>query len=131
MFCTWLVGILLLDGKKVQSYFSYFVFKLYSFIWLTKSLFKNFSCYYELFFLVLQKREDEFSDQLNHKVSFSGFTALMYAVLMDNVTIVNLLLENEADPSVENELGLKARDYATNNPQLLNLLKEYEEKVSV
>lgn len=55
----------------------------------------------------------------------------MYAVLMDNVTIVNLLLENEADPSVENELGLKARDYATNNPQLLNLLKEYEEKVSV
>ncbi|XP_046674532.1 caseinolytic peptidase B protein homolog isoform X2 [Homalodisca vitripennis] len=77
---------------------------------------------------VLQKREDEFSDQLNHRATFSGFTALMYAVLMDNTAAVQLLLENGADPTLENEIGMKARGYATNNNQIQNMLKEYEEK---
>uniref|UniRef100_A0A1B6LFU2 AAA+ ATPase domain-containing protein n=1 Tax=Graphocephala atropunctata TaxID=36148 RepID=A0A1B6LFU2_9HEMI len=77
---------------------------------------------------VLQKREDEFSDQLNHRATFSGFTALMYAVLMDNTAAVQLLLENEADPCQENEIGMKAFDYATNNTQIQSMLKEYENK---
>ncbi|KAG8302298.1 hypothetical protein J6590_045552 [Homalodisca vitripennis] len=52
----------------------------------------------------------------------------MYAVLMDNTAAVQLLLENGADPTLENEIGMKARGYATNNNQIQNMLKEYEEK---
>lgn len=78
---------------------------------------------------MLQRREEEFSDKLNHRASFSGFTALMYAVLIGNTTILEMLLENGADPSIENEVGLKARDYANNYPQMIKLLQEYEGKV--
>lgn len=53
----------------------------------------------------------------------------MYAVLMGNTTILEMLLENGADPSIENEVGLKARDYANNYPQMIKLLQEYEGKV--
>lgn len=53
----------------------------------------------------------------------------MYAVLIGNSTILEMLLENGADPSIENEVGLKARDYATNYPQMVKLLQEYEGKV--
>ncbi|XP_054268937.1 caseinolytic peptidase B protein homolog [Macrosteles quadrilineatus] len=79
-------------------------------------------------FDVQQRREDEFSDQLNYRATFTGFTALMYAVLMDNVALVKLLLEHGADPGQENEKGMRARDYANNNPQILAALQEYEEK---
>lgn len=53
----------------------------------------------------------------------------MYAVLIGNTTILEMLLENGADPSIENEVGLKARDYANNCPQMIKLLQEYEGKV--
>lgn len=53
----------------------------------------------------------------------------MYAVLIGNTTILEMLLENGADPSIENEVGLKARDYANNYPQMIKLLQEYEGKV--
>lgn len=53
----------------------------------------------------------------------------MYAVLMGNTTILEMLLENGADPSIENEVGLMARDYANNYPQMIKLLQEYEGKV--
>lgn len=78
---------------------------------------------------MLQRREEEFSDKLNHRALFSGFTALMYAALIGNTTILEMLLENGADPSIENEMGLKARDYANNYPQMIKLLQEYEGKV--
>lgn len=66
---------------------------------------------------------------MNYRATFTGFTALMYAVLMDNTVLVKLLLEHGANPSQENEKGMRARDYANNNPQIMALLQEYEEKV--
>jgi ATP-dependent Clp protease ATP-binding subunit ClpB len=50
-------------------------------------------------------REEEFSSSLNTKVSFRGFTALHYAVLINNFKIVKLLIEKGANPIVENEAG--------------------------
>lgn len=83
-----------------------------------------------IFFVVLQRREDEFSELLNHRATFSGFTALMYAAIIENVVAVKLLLESGADPTMENKAGMRARDYATSNPKILQMLKEYEDKVS-
>nr|CAD7592204.1 unnamed protein product [Timema genevievae] len=61
---------------------------------------------------VLVKREDEFSDRLNNRATFQGFTALHYAVLADHIEVVKVLLEKGADPSLENEAGHRPIEYA-------------------
>ncbi len=58
------------------------------------------------------KREEEFCDRLSSRATFNGFTALHYAVLNDNLTIVNVLIEHGADPLIENEQGHLPSAYA-------------------
>ena len=55
--------------------------------------------------LVLYQREDEFSDQLNNRATFKGFTPLHYAILTDDFNLIKCLLDAGADPLIENELG--------------------------
>lgn len=62
--------------------------------------------------LVLTKREEEFSDRLNNRATFQGFTALHYAVLADSETCVKALLDRGANPTIENEAGHRAVEYA-------------------
>lgn len=62
---------------------------------------------------VLLKREEEFSDRLNNRATFQGFTALHYAVLADSKICVKALLDGGANPTVENESGHRAVEYAT------------------
>lgn len=59
------------------------------------------------------KREEEFSDRLNNRATFQGFTALHYAVLADSKICVKALLDGGANPTVENEAGHRAVEYAT------------------
>ena len=62
-------------------------------------------------------------------MSYSGFTPLHYAILLDNKEITKLLLDNGADPTLENNRGHIPIDYCTNDNIKL-LLEEYTRKVS-
>jgi ATP-dependent Clp protease ATP-binding subunit ClpB len=73
-------------------------------------------------------REEEFSSSLNTKVSFRGFTALHYAVLINNFKIVKLLIEKGANPIVENEAGHVPLLYAKEG-ELKVYLQEQTSKV--
>lgn len=76
-------------------------------------------------------RETEFSDLLSARVSFSGTTALHYAVLADSTKTAELLISRGADPNIENEMGHKASDYVKeDNRRLKQILKDYESKYS-
>ena len=77
---------------------------------------------------VLLAREEEFCNYLNNRASFLGFTALHYAVLVDNVEVVKVLLEAGADPLLENDAGHRPMQYAKDG-QMKNLLEEYSTKV--
>lgn len=79
---------------------------------------------------MLQKREEEFSDRLNSRATFHGFTALHYAALTDSLDIVAILLKAGANPSVENDAGHRPFEYAQNE-HVRELLVEYAEKVSI
>ena len=46
---------------------------------------------------VLITREDEFSDRLNTRASFKGCTSLHYAVLVDDLEMVQLLIDSGKD----------------------------------
>ncbi|XP_017754725.1 PREDICTED: caseinolytic peptidase B protein homolog [Eufriesea mexicana] len=61
---------------------------------------------------VLLQREEEFCDHLNSRATFKGFTPLHYAVLADSKECVQILLEAGADPTVKNDLGHRAVEYA-------------------
>jgi len=65
-------------------------------------------------------REHEFSDMLNPRKDFRGYTALHYAVLNGNEKCVRLLLEKGADPLSKNFSGHLPEAYA--NPEQTNLL---------
>ncbi|KAK4887057.1 hypothetical protein RN001_003328 [Aquatica leii] len=77
---------------------------------------------------VLMVRDEEFCMRLNNKATYLGFTALHYAVLVDNVEIVKLLLDNGANPIVENDAGHRPIQYAKQNSEIETLLKEVGEK---
>ena len=77
---------------------------------------------------VAMVRDRDFSDQINHFASYSGFTALHYAVVVDDEALIQYLLEHGADPTVENNLGLAPSNYCTNE-RAKALLEEYTVKV--
>ena len=77
--------------------------------------------------LVHTRREEEFCDRLSSRATFNGFTALHYAVLNDNLDIVNLLIEHGADPLIENEQGHLPSAYALQ--QRKELLSQFEKNV--
>lgn len=58
-----------------------------------------------------------------------GFTALHYAVLIDNIEVVKVLLEGGADPLLENDAGHRPIQYAKDG-KMKNLLEEYSTKVN-
>ncbi|XP_031429925.1 caseinolytic peptidase B protein homolog isoform X2 [Clupea harengus] len=76
---------------------------------------------------VLVSREDEFSSRLSSRANFRGCSPLHYAVLADDLTTVNMLLEAGADPLQSNSQGHKPAQYAKDGP-LQDLLKEWEGK---
>jgi ATP-dependent Clp protease ATP-binding subunit ClpB len=73
-------------------------------------------------FIVLIKREEEFSDRLIARATFKGFTALHYAVLSRNKDSVKALLDAGANPTIENEAGHRAVDYAYMDKDIEELL---------
>ena len=62
--------------------------------------------------LVHYIRERDFSNRLSSRASFSGFTALHYAVLNNDLRTAKLLVKHGADPLVENEEGHLPSAYA-------------------
>jgi hypothetical protein len=78
--------------------------------------------------LVHTKREEDFCDRLSSRATFNGFTALHYAVLNDNITIINILIEHGADPLIENEQGHLPSAYSLQ--QRKELLIQFEKNVS-
>ena len=77
---------------------------------------------------VLFEREEEFSEKLNIRSTFKGFTALHYATLTDNFELIKMLLMAGADPLQENDLGHKAHEYC-NKEDCKALLQSYEKIV--
>lgn len=78
--------------------------------------------------LVLEQREEEFTSFLNKRATFQGFTALHYAMLMDDEQVVEALLQNGADPIKENDAGHLPVDYAREG-KAKNLLVKHSLKV--
>lgn len=76
---------------------------------------------------VLVVREDEFSNRLSNRASFSGCTALHYAVLADDMAVVRVLLDRDADPTLSNDQGHLPSDY-TRNPTMRKLLQEHTDR---
>jgi ankyrin repeat protein len=52
-----------------------------------------------------------------------GRTALMYAVESSNTEIVKMLLEKGADVNIKDQKGKTARDYASSNQDIINILE--------
>ncbi|XP_063988440.1 mitochondrial disaggregase [Diachasmimorpha longicaudata] len=76
---------------------------------------------------VLTKREEEFSDRLNNRATFKGFTALHYAVLADSISCVKILLNAGANPTIENDTGHRAVEYARDD-EIKELLVKHATK---
>ncbi|XP_054706573.1 caseinolytic peptidase B protein homolog [Uloborus diversus] len=72
-------------------------------------------------------REDEFNENLNLRASFKNCTALHYAVLSNDLPIVEVLLKHGANPVKKNALGHKPIDYAQTD-DIKKLLLTYTEK---
>ena len=73
------------------------------------------------------RREEEFCDRLSSRATFNGFTALHYAVLNDNLPVIDLLIEHGADPLIENEQGHLPSAYSLQ--QRKQILTQLEENV--
>ncbi|XP_053363390.1 caseinolytic peptidase B protein homolog isoform X1 [Clarias gariepinus] len=76
---------------------------------------------------ILVTREDEFSSRLSTRASFRGCTPLHYAVLVDDLRTVRMLLDAGANPLQVNELGHTPLSYAKEG-EMHTLLKEWEGK---
>ncbi|CAF1204301.1 unnamed protein product [Adineta ricciae] len=76
------------------------------------------------------RREEEFCDRLSSRATFNGFTALHYAVLNDNLPLINLLIEYGADLLIENEQGHLPSAYALQQrKELLSQLEKNAKKL--
>ncbi|XP_057377244.1 mitochondrial disaggregase-like isoform X4 [Daphnia carinata] len=73
---------------------------------------------------VMEMREEEFSDRLNNRATFTGCTALHYACIIDDAACVAALLEGGCNPSLPNLSGHKPIDYA-NSDAMKKLLESY------
>ena len=80
-------------------------------------------------FAVAMVRDLEFSSEINHYVSYSGFTPLHYAVVLGDEKVARYLLERGADPTLENNRGLRPGSYCTSE-RIKDLLEEYTAKVT-
>ncbi|XP_058970619.2 mitochondrial disaggregase-like [Pocillopora verrucosa] len=65
-------------------------------------------------FDVILMRDDDFSDRLHRSANFSGFTPLHYAALGDSLECVQLLVNAGADPTLKDNSGYQAVEYAGN-----------------
>ena len=62
---------------------------------------------------------------------FAGTTAFNFAVIRGDVEIVKILLENGADPYVENDLGMNAFEICDKSgpfPNVRTVLEEHDKK---
>lgn len=75
-------------------------------------------------------REEEFSDRLNNRATFQGFTALHYAVLADDIEVIQALLEAGANPMKENDAGHRPSDYAREG-EVKTLILKHAAKVQI
>lgn len=71
---------------------------------------------------VIMRREHEFSDVLSNRASFRGFTALHYAVIIEDIDVVRALLEGGADPTIKNDSGYLPVDFAQKFPAIRDML---------
>jgi hypothetical protein len=55
-------------------------------------------------------------------MSFRGFTALHYAVLIGDVDVVKALLEGGADPTIKTAAGYLPLDFAQHYPAIKDML---------
>ena len=78
--------------------------------------------------LVAAVRDYEFCSFSNHYVSYSGFSPLHYAAIIDDRDMVERLLRHGADPTLQNGRGLTPSDYCTNEETKASL-KEHVTKV--
>lgn len=78
-----------------------------------------------MYFIVLIEREEEFSDRLIARATFKGCTALHYAVLSRSKECVKVLLDAGADPTIENESGRRAVDYAYMDQEIEEMLHKH------
>jgi ATP-dependent Clp protease ATP-binding subunit ClpB len=79
----------------------------------------------------LYQREDEFCDKLNSRATFKGFTPLHYAALInDNLNILKILLDSNADPLKENDSGHRAIEYCAED-EAKSLISSYESIVCI
>lgn len=70
-------------------------------------------------------RDTEFNPDLA-RVNFRGCTALHYAALSNSVETVEILTKYGANPTIKNELGFKAANFA--NPSVAKQIIQYEEE---
>jgi ATP-dependent Clp protease ATP-binding subunit ClpB len=68
------------------------------------------------------KWEHKFSDVLSNYASFCGFTALHYAVIIENIDVVRALFEGGADPTIKNDSGYLPVDFAQKCPKIRVML---------
>ncbi|KAL7674267.1 hypothetical protein ACOME3_000546 [Neoechinorhynchus agilis] len=73
---------------------------------------------------VYKARQDEFHESLSMTNSFLGFKALHYAVLADDIDLVDILINAGADPLLNNQSGHRPSEYAL--PNLKKRFVEYE-----
>jgi ATP-dependent Clp protease ATP-binding subunit ClpB len=75
-------------------------------------------------------RDEEFCPHINHFISYSGFTPLHYAIITDDERIIRLLLENGADPTIEDAAGRMPIKYCTNG-KVKKLLEEFTKQIEM
>ncbi|KAM7537083.1 hypothetical protein Aperf_G00000075049 [Anoplocephala perfoliata] len=73
-------------------------------------------------FLRRASRFSEFNEHLRPGADFRGCTALHYAVLVDDESLVEILLDSGADPTIRNELGFLPIHYCK-SPSIAKLLE--------
>lgn len=92
--------------------------------------------YYNIvFFAALNRREEDFSNRLDElnagkRNSFHKFTALHYAVLVDDYPAVKLLIKCGCNPNLLSTSGHKAIDLSADGP-IKEMLSKYMIEVIV